>query len=675
MHAPRGPRALVAALATLVAGGVLLGTPVRAPAAVTSLAAASTSAVDDGPDARIVSLRPTADGGVRVVSDVTLPAADAPTLVGGPDADTAMAEVSLGTADGTVLRRTAPVASTIRAELPLVPGDTRLTGERVTDPAPVLRVRVPVGADLRSVAVRVDGERHAAPYSTSAERAAAPAPTPVSLPSWTLGPSSNRLDVVVLGDGYTAAQQADFVRDATAVADDVFGVTPFAEYRDFVNVVGLFVPSAQSGADQPPSTSGCSDTSVAPSCCPDAATGNPVGMVDTRYDSTFCSQGIQRLLVPTDMDAVYRDADAGFPAWEQVLMVVNDTEYGGSGGAIATTSTNEFGTDVMSHELGHSLLGLDDEYDVRTPGYPDCSDLAGASDPPCQANVTDVTTRTNLKWRRWVEDSTPIPTTTQPGSQVVGLFEGAHYSPTRWYRSCYDCLMRSLGRPLGPVGSEQLPLRLFGEAFDVGLVEPGSVTPSTAETVVVAPGETVTLSLDVLSTLPGPATKVQWYVAGQPVRTDTVGAGTVSLEVTGLDVAQEVGVSVESLPGILHPSRARAVTYQDRVWTLAPTADGRLPGEATGAPVGGGKKYVELGPAIHCDPGDLDVRLVQPRRAPRVKTIVLFADGVEIGRRRGGELPLDLVLFPDPGTTSVSALVKRRGASALTVERTYEPCP
>ena len=320
----RTPRTLAGTLATiLVAGGVLLGAPVGSPAATapsgsSAGAPPAASPADDGPEARILSLRPSADGGVRVVSDVTLPAADAPALPAGEadgPTDGSTAEVTLETTDG-VLRRTVPVASTIRAELPRVAGDTRLTGEQVDDPAPVLRVRVPVGADLRSVAVWVDGERHSSPYQPAARRAAAP--TRVELDGWTLGPSSNRLDVVVLGDGYTAAQQAQFQRDATAVADDVFGVSPFREYRDFVNVVGVFVSSAQSGADQPAFSAGCSDYAVAPRCCPDSATGNTATTVDTRYDSTFCSQGIQRLLVPTDQGAVYADADAGFPAWEQL---------------------------------------------------------------------------------------------------------------------------------------------------------------------------------------------------------------------------------------------------------------------------------------------------------------------------------------------------------------------
>lgn len=654
----------------LVAGGVLLAGLSAAPAVPSGSAssASAASAAGDDAQARIVSLQPLADGRVRVVSDVTMPAADAPPSPGG---DTV---VTVTTAEGEVWRRAAVEPARIRAELPVRPGDTRLTGLSVPDPSPVVRVRVPVDLDIRSVALRIGGERHASSYRPAAAQRRAPAPTRVALPGWTQGPSSNRLDVVVLGDGYTAAQQADFVADATEVADDVFGVTPFAEYRDFVNVVGVFVPSAQSGADQPGYSSSCSDYSSAPTCCPDSSAANAAKLVDTRYDSTFCFQGIQRLLVPGDVAAVHADANAALPAWEQILMVVNDEEYGGSGGAIATTSTHPSGTAVMTHELGHSLLGLDDEYDTFTPGYPPCSDEVGANDPPCRANVTDVTTRASLKWRRWVDPSTEIPTPGQPGAEVVGLFEGAHYSPVRWYRSCFDCLMRSLQRPMGPVGSEQLPLRLFGAPFHVGLIEPDSMSHPTDETVVVAPGETVTLSLDVLSARPAPGTTVQWYVGRQLVRAETVGTGTVSLEVTGTDTAQEVGVSVESLPGVLHPSRARPVTHQDRVWTLAPTDGATLPGHATGAPTGAGRAYVKLGPAVSCGSGDLEARVVSPRGAARVRSIVFLADGVQVARVRGRELPDRFLLSLGPATQLVSAEVRRRGAGTLQVERSYEPC-
>jgi hypothetical protein len=503
----------------------------------------------------------------------------------------------------------------------------------------------------------------------------------VELPGYPLGPSANRLDVVVLGDGYTAAQQADFAADAAGVVSDVLARTPFVEHRDLINVVGLFVPSAQSGADQPPPSPSCTDRSTAPACCPEVGTANAAGFVDTRYDSTYCSFGIQRLLVPADSGAVIADADAGHPGWEQLLVVVNDEEYGGSGGLLATTSTHEAGTEVMVHELGHSLLGLDDEYDVFTPGYPPCSDVPASDDGPCLPNVTDVTDRTRLKWRRWVDPATPVPTPVSPAGprppDVVGLFEGAHYSPTRWYRSCDDCLMRTLGQPFGPVAAEQLPLRLLDDThgahgmYGVSLVEPGSVLPPSTEVVVVAPGDPVRLGLDVLAT--GAGTRTTWTLDGAVVTDEVLGTGPAALDVVGTEAPQRVTVTVEALPGVLHPDDV-ARTREVRTWVVAPTADVPAPGEATDRPSGPGRRYVRLPAAVDCAAGVLAVRVLQPRRQPRVTRVVVEVDGDRVAKVGRSAVPGRLRLPLGEGDHEVRAVVARRAAQPLAVTRSYAAC-
>jgi len=660
----------------LAAGGVLLAAAVGTPAGAVdpdrpSPAPSAVSAQADPALARIVSLRPTSDGGLHVVSDVTLPAADAPRL----DAvEGDRAGVLLRTSDGTVLSRTAVPATHVRAELPRVAGSTALTGEQVPDPAPVLRVRVPVDADLASVRARVAGEGYAAAYRAPARRAAATAPTRVELPGHLLGPSANRLDVVVLGDGYTAADQAAFTADAARVADDLLARTPFAEHRDLVNVVGVFVPSQQRGADQPPPSVTCRDFAAAPGCCPETGTANPAGFVETRYDATYCSFGIQRLLVPADTGAIVADADAGHPGWEQVLLVVNDEEYGGSGGFVATTSTHEAGTEVMAHELGHSLLDLDDEYDTFTPGYAPCSDKPSSQDGPCLANVTDVTDRTRLKWRRWVDPATPVPTTGPQPPDVVGLFEGAHYSPTRWYRSCHDCLMRTLGQPFGPVAAEQLPLRLLADdlgAYGVSLVEPGSALPPTTDVVVVPPGESVRLGLEVLGT--GEGTRTTWTVDGATVAEVVLPTGPAGLEVVGTDAPQRVSVTVEALPGVLHPDDV-ALTREIRSWTVAPSADVPAPGEAAGRATGPGRGYVRLPAAVDCAAGSLAVRLLQPRQQPGVRSVVLEVDGQQVARLGRSAVPGRFRLPLTEGDHEVRANVTRRGAGPLATTRSYVAC-
>ena len=71
----------------------------------------------------------------------------------------------------------------------------------------------------------------------------------------------------------------------------------------------------------------------------------------------------------------------------QILAIHNTDTYGGSGGEIATVTTNSYSSLVGVHEVGHSLFGLQDEYDWDysgrddgpncdlTPGCPRWSDL------------------------------------------------------------------------------------------------------------------------------------------------------------------------------------------------------------------------------------------------------------------------------------------------------------
>jgi hypothetical protein len=75
--------------------------------------------------------------------------------------------------------------------------------------------------------------------------------------------SGNRVDLLIMGDGYTAAQASKFATDAADIANKFFTISPYAEYRNYVNTHTLFTPSAQSGADDPPYIAGCSLRAVA----------------------------------------------------------------------------------------------------------------------------------------------------------------------------------------------------------------------------------------------------------------------------------------------------------------------------------------------------------------------------------------------------------------------------
>lgn len=454
-------------------------------------------------------------------------------------------------------RTTVGVERRLRSEHP---------GERTMfrDPRQVASVAIPLRhADGIRVLSPERGSLRATPAVDLPPAGAAGDVSLVPLPGYSLDPPANRLNVVILGDGYTAAQAADFARDAKELADGVLAMSPYADYTDFVNVVGAFGPSAQSGADHPPYQAGC--TAAPQMCCPEVGAPAVGSYVDTRYDSTYCWAGIQRLLVSGDLAQVQADASAVYPQWNQLLVVVNDLEYGGSGGSIAVASRHPVGVATMQHELGHSLLTLMDEYYGPNDHPPaTCSDQAGSSLPQCGPNITDLTSRADVKWRRWIDDSTPVPTPSPQVPDLVGVFRGGNYDATRYYRACDMCMMNAQGTEFGPVESEQMPVQLYRRG--IRLVEPGSATPAPATPL--NAGEPRTLRAEVLSPGAGPATRVRWLVDGTEVRSEVVSDGPVSFDWTPPDLAtHQVTLEATDVAGILHPT-LRALSRSQVTWQV-----------------------------------------------------------------------------------------------------------
>src|SRR5882762_5711644 len=65
------------------------------------------------------------------------------------------------------------------------------------------------------------------------------------------GPSTNRVDLVVLGDGYTAAELAKYASDVDQFVLNLFRQDPYLEYRPYFNVHRIDVVSTESGVDHP----------------------------------------------------------------------------------------------------------------------------------------------------------------------------------------------------------------------------------------------------------------------------------------------------------------------------------------------------------------------------------------------------------------------------------------
>ncbi len=225
------------------------------------------------------------------------------------------------------------------------------------------------------------------------------------------GSADTLINIVILGDGYTQNQLPQFVDDAADGSEALFNEIPYSNYQNYFNVFLIKVPSNESGAADDPSS-----------------------LIDNYYGSTYNAYGIQRLLVPMRELNVANVLANNFPSYDQVMMIVNDTRYGGSGGWISTSSTHADAFELILHELGHSFANLIDEY------------WAGKQYAHEGINMTQETNVDLLRWKNWY------------GDLGVGLYPHSE-SPT-WYRPHQTCKMRYLGSAFCAVCKEGIIERI-----------------------------------------------------------------------------------------------------------------------------------------------------------------------------------------------------------------------
>ena len=386
------------------------------------------------------------------------------------------------------------------------------------------------------------------------------APRALAEPSTTIrnnGSPSNRVDVTILGDGYTAAEMGKYASDVEAFVTGFFAQQPFDEYQFLFNVHRVDVVSAQSGADHPERS--------------------PAVFKNTALDATYNCAAIQRLIC-VDMTKVNNVLSASVAAEKRdvVLIIVNDPEYGGSGGAVAVASTHTAAVEVVLHELGHTLGLLADEY---AGGGPSCN----ASVEPSEANATRATTRPTIKWNAWIDATTPIPTF-GPTVGLPGLYEEAKYCFTGLYRPTYDSKMRSLDRPFEQINNEQLVKRFYNWAAPIDAITPsGSVSLGTAHS------QTFTVTTQTPRTH---ALDVRWRVDGGAV------AGTgPSFVLNGSTLApgnHTVTVEVSDPTAFVRVDPAGALD-DNRVWTVNVFTEGGGGSGANLQVLVDGKSVTELG--------------------------------------------------------------------------------
>ncbi|MFD2551832.1 M64 family metallopeptidase [Bizionia sediminis] len=259
------------------------------------------------------------------------------------------------------------------------------------------------------------------------------------------GANDKHINLVILGDGYTASEQTSFRMDAQNFSDAMFSQSPFAEYTNYFNVHIIQVISNESGASHPQTTTdaGCADV--------------PVHVVDNFFGSAYDSFGSHRLLYTPNSSLISQVLATNFPEYDQALILVNAPYYGGSGGTFPKASTGVSANEIAIHEIGHSLVNLKDEY------YP------GDYFAEEGINMTQQADPTLVKWTNWVNTS------------GVGVYPYCTSgSCATWYRPHQRCKMRYLGDPFCAVCKEGIIEKIHDLIVPISNISPENLTVEVA---------------------------------------------------------------------------------------------------------------------------------------------------------------------------------------------------
>lgn len=286
------------------------------------------------------------------------------------------------------------------------------------------------------------------------------------------GADDRRINIVVLPDGFTAAQLPLFQSVADTTATKIFQETPLKEYAAFFNVHCVNVPSIDSGTDHPANATDVAEPVI------------PFEDVNTYFDCSFDGGFTHRALVCNNTGAALSVLASSFPSYDQIIMLANSFEYGGTGGMVATFSRNVSSIETARHELGHSFAHLADEY------------WAGSIFADEKPNMTAQTDTAVVKWHNWLH--------------VTGVLHypyGTSGEEATWFRPHQNCKMQFLNRPFCRVCQEAFIDRIYELVTPIDSAWPDN-TATAAYT-----GTPITFSMKLVRPLPN-TLKIKWRLNG-----------------------------------------------------------------------------------------------------------------------------------------------------------------
>ncbi len=245
------------------------------------------------------------------------------------------------------------------------------------------------------------------------------------------GSPSTKYDIVFLGDGFTASQQDQFNWKVEQAVQALWSLEPYASHMCAFNIWRVNVVSNESGVDKPGDYPAIyRDTAL------DCTFGNPL---DPNYPTPY------RLITSNSPSKCYEAASKA-PEHDAVFILVNDDDWGGAAGGLVFSSIHPDFYQIITHELGHKIGGLADEYHY----YYDKTDAPSTYTgwEPTEPNVTTMTNLADIDWNDLILPGTPLPTTLGNSTENhVGLWEGAMYHDYDIYRPQHTCQMRDSEDP------------------------------------------------------------------------------------------------------------------------------------------------------------------------------------------------------------------------------------
>jgi hypothetical protein len=278
------------------------------------------------------------------------------------------------------------------------------------------------------------------------------------------GPADKKVDLVILGDGYSVEEMEKFRKDAARLSGYLLNSEPFSAHSSDFNIRAVETPALSSGVSKPHHGE---------------FRRTPLTVHYSSFDS-------ERYALSYDNRTI-RDVASQVP-YDLMVIMINERTYGGGGIYNLYTTVaadNKFTEYIMVHEMGHHMAALADEYYTSSVSY----EVPEVKVEPWELNITALFDKNNLKWKDLVEPGTPLPTpwnkeefdkfgyaiqkerdslrsahvaetvmedlfsrqlnteseyfSREKYKDKVGAFEGAGYLASGLYRSQTDCIMYS----------------------------------------------------------------------------------------------------------------------------------------------------------------------------------------------------------------------------------------